>query len=76
MATQANRCSGSDCRSSWLKKAEVDHEVLIHSCLKLPKDLFYGRKVQMSMLMGLLQSATMLGDQPLMALIVGYPGTG
>ena len=66
MTTQANR----------FKKAEVDHEVLIHSRLKLPKDLFYGRKVQMSMLMSLLQSATMLGDQPLMALVSGYPGTG
>ncbi len=74
MTTQAT--DSSDRRSSWFKKAEVDHEVLIHSRLKLPKDLFYGRKVQMSMLMHLLQSATMLGDQPLMAVIAGYPGTG
>lgn len=53
-----------------------DHEVIIQSRLKLPKDLFYGRQVQMSMILHLLQSSTMFGDQPLMALIAGYPGTG
>ncbi len=53
-----------------------DNEGSFQSRLKFPKDLFYGRQVQMSMLMHLLQSATMLGDQPLMALIAGYPGTG
>ncbi len=62
--------------SSTTKETELDHEVLIHSRLKLPKDLFYGRQVQMTMIMHLLQSSTMLGDQPLMALIAGYPGTG
>eukprot|EP00984_Skeletonema_dohrnii_P001712 scaffold569_cov67-Skeletonema_dohrnii-CCMP3373.AAC.2 len=63
-------------RNSYFKETEVDHEVIIHSRLKLPKDLFYGRQVQMSMIMHQLQSVTMLGDQPLMALIAGYPGTG
>lgn len=53
---------------------DFDHE----GCgrLKFPKDLFYGRQVQMSMILHLLQSSTLLGDQPLMALIAGYPGTG
>ena len=49
-----------------------DHE----GRLKFPKDLFYGRQVQMSMILHLLQSSTVLGDQPLMALIAGNPGTG
>eukprot|EP00985_Skeletonema_marinoi_P014599 scaffold7417_cov266-Skeletonema_marinoi.AAC.2 len=73
MATPA---ADGDRRNSYFKETEVDHEVIIHSRLKLPKDLFYGRQVQMSMIMHQLQSATMLGDQPLMALIAGYPGTG
>ena len=37
---------------------------------------FYGRQVQMSMLLHLFQSTVSLGSQPLMATIVGYPGTG
>ena len=73
MATSA---ADGDRRNSYFKETEADHEVIIHSRLKLPKDLFYGRQVQMSMIMHQLQSATMLGDQPLMALIAGYPGTG
>jgi hypothetical protein len=73
MATQS---TDVDRRNSYFKETEADHEVIIHSRLKLPKDLFYGRQVQMSMIMHQLQSATMLGDQPLMALIAGYPGTG
>jgi len=73
MATPA---ADGDRRNSYFKETEADHEVIIHSRLKLPKDLFYGRQVQMSMIMHQLQSATMLGDQPLMALIAGYPGTG
>ncbi|KAL7499306.1 hypothetical protein ACHAWT_009981 [Skeletonema menzelii] len=74
MATQAT--NSSDRRNNFFKQIEVDHEVVLHSRLKFPKDFFYGRQVQMSMLMHQLQSATMLGDQPLMALIAGYPGTG
>lgn len=74
MATQATNIS--DRQNNVFKETEVDHEVIINNRLKLPKDLFYGRQVQMSMLTHLLQSATMLGDQPLMALIAGYPGTG
>jgi hypothetical protein len=63
-------------RNSSFKEAHFDHEVIIHNRLKLPKDLFYGRQVQMSMILHLLQSSTNLGNQPLMALIAGYPGTG
>ena len=74
MATQATNIS--DRRNNVFKETEVDDEVIMNNRLKLPKDLFYGRQVQMSMLTNLLQSATMLGDQPLMALIAGYPGTG
>jgi hypothetical protein len=74
MATQATNIS--DRRNNVFKETEVDHEVILNGRLKLPKDLFYGRQVQMSMLTHLLQSATMIGDQPLMALIAGYPGTG
>ncbi len=55
---------------------ECDNEGFSQGRLKFPKDLFYGRQVQMSMILHLLQSSTMLGDQPLMALIAGYPGTG
>jgi serine/threonine protein kinase len=59
-------------RSSSLKEDKFDQKVV----LKLPKDLFYGRQVQLSMILHLLQSSTMIGDQPLMALIAGYPGAG
>lgn len=55
---------------------ECDNDGFFQGRLKFPKDLFYGRQVQMSMILHLLQSSTMLGDQPLMALIAGYPGTG
>ena len=75
MVTQT-QSTNSDSRNNFFKETEVDHEVIINNRLKLPKDLFYGRQVQMSMLMHLVQSATMLGDHPLMALIAGYPGTG
>eukprot|EP00984_Skeletonema_dohrnii_P030217 scaffold21542_cov121-Skeletonema_dohrnii-CCMP3373.AAC.2 len=67
--------SSSHHQSSSLKEADFDNDVTIHSRLK-SKDLFYGRQVQMSMILHLLQSSTMLGDQPMMALIAGYPGTG
>jgi hypothetical protein len=73
MATQdgsLNRSSSSSLRD------ECDNEGFFQGRLKFPKDLFYGRQVQMSMILHLLQSSTMLGDQPLMALIAGYPGTG
>jgi len=68
--------SSSHHQSSSLREADFDNDVTIHSRLKFPKDLFYGRQVQMSMILHLLQSSTMLGDQPMMALIAGYPGTG
>ncbi len=55
---------------------ECNNEGFFQGRLKFPKNLFYGRQVQMSMILHLLQSSTMLGDQPLMALIAGYPGTG
>lgn len=60
------------------KDIETNHDDagLTSRRLKIPTDLFYGRQVQMSMIMHLLQSSTMIGDQPLMALIAGYAGTG
>jgi hypothetical protein len=59
------------------KEIETNHDDAgLNRRLKIPTDLFYGRQVQMSMIMHLLQSSTMIGDQPLMALIAGYAGTG
>ena len=37
---------------------------------------FYGRQVQMSMLLHLFQGAAKLGNRPLMATIAGHSGTG
>lgn len=44
--------------------------------LKLDSEFFYGRKVEMMMLMDLFQSVIVLGDQPVIAIIAGGPGTG
>jgi len=44
--------------------------------LRQQGDMFYGRQVQMSMLLHLFQSSVVLGNQPQMATISGYPGTG
>lgn len=51
-------------------------EATINSKLRLSRDAFYGRQVQVSMLDHLIQSAAALGDRPLMATISGYAGTG
>ena len=56
-----------------LRKSELD-ESTIDSSLRVQHDAFYGRQVQMSMLLHLFQSVTMVGNQPLMATISGYPG--
>ena len=66
MAESDNEC---------LKKCDLD-ESTIEGRLRLRNDMFYGRQVQMSMLLHLFQSTVMLGNQPLMATISGYPGTG
>ena len=49
-------------------------ESSLKSCLR--GGMFYGRQVQMSMILHLFQSTVSLGSQPLMAIISGYPGTG
>lgn len=46
------------------------------SRLSLKSDLFYGRGVQMSMLMHLFTTITRSGSQPMMATISGCPGAG
>jgi hypothetical protein len=51
------------------RQTELD-EYMIRSRLKLP-NLFYGRQVQMSMLMHLFQSVVMMGNQPSIATISG-----
>ncbi|KAL7532855.1 hypothetical protein ACHAXR_004895 [Thalassiosira sp. AJA248-18] len=61
--------------SSGLRKCIPD-EATIKGRLRLQGDLFYGRQVQMSMLMHLVQSGVEMDNQPLMAMISGYPGTG
>ena len=66
MAENANGC---------LSKSKLD-ESTAKSRLRLQGDIFYGRQVQMSMLLHLFQSSVVLGNQPLMATISGYPGTG
>ncbi|KAL7470461.1 hypothetical protein ACHAXS_010701 [Conticribra weissflogii] len=56
-----------------LKRYSLDET---ESRLKLDSNKFYGRQVQMSMLMHLFQSVVVLGDQPIIAMIAGCPGTG
>lgn len=46
------------------------------SRLSLKSDMFYGRGVQMSMLMHLFTTITRSGSQPMMATISGCPGAG
>lgn len=60
--------------SGCLTKSKLD-ESTTKGRLRLPEGVFYGRTVQMSMLMHLFQ-VQQLGNQPLMATISGYPGTG
>jgi len=57
------------------RKSKVD-EMMTKGRLHLRGDMFYGRQVQMSMLLHLFQSSVQFGNQPLMATISGYPGTG
>ena len=61
--------------SGCLMKSELD-EFTVRSKLRLQGNEFYGRQVQLSMLVHLFQSSVALGNQPLMATISGYPGTG
>ncbi len=61
--------------SGCLMKSEID-EFTVRSKFRVQSSEFYGRQVQLSMLMHLFQTSTALGNQPLMATISGYPGTG
>lgn len=58
-----------DNSNPFYRQTELD-ERMIGSRLKMP-DMFYGRQVQMSMLMHLFQSVVMLGNQPSIATISG-----
>lgn len=57
-----------------LAKVKLD-ESTINSRLRLQGGMFYGRQVQMSMLLHLIKSVAILG-KPTVATISGYPGTG
>ena len=59
-----------------LRRDRLDASALKGRLLGSGGGAFYGRQVQMSMLLHLFQSAVALGNQPLMATISGYPGTG
>ena len=61
--------------SECLMKSHLD-QATIKGRLNLQGGMFYGRQVQISMLLHLFQSSVALGDQPMMATISGYPGTG
>ena len=58
-----------------LMKRNLD-EPTIEGRLNLQGDMFYGRQVEMSMLLHLFQSSVTFGEHPMMATISGYPGTG
>ncbi len=58
-----------------LRRWEPDASTM-ESRLQLKNDLFYGRGVQLSIIMHLIQSMFLPGSTPLMATISGYPGTG
>lgn len=51
-------------------------EHTVQSKLRLPVDAFYGRQSEVSMLLRALNSVVLLGGQPMMVLVSGYPGTG
>ena len=44
--------------------------------LQIPSGAFYGRQSEKSMLLHIFSSVTMVGQQPMIASISGYPGTG
>ena len=57
-------------------KCKVDESTANSHLVLQGSNLFYGRQVQMSMLMHLFTTMTTLGDEPMMATIAGYAGTG
>ena len=59
----------------WRRQANVD-EWMTRSRLRLRGDRFYGRQVQVSMLLHLFQSSVLPDSSPLMATISGSAGTG
>ena len=62
--------------SGHLSKSNLD-ETDIKNLLYSQENMFYGRKAQMAVLMNLLQSSAAIDNQhPLMATIIGSPGTG
>lgn len=56
-------------------KMELD-EWTVNSRLRLQPGKFYGRQVQISMILQLFESSMVLGNQPLIATIAGAGGTG
>lgn len=63
-----------DEESGRLSRVDIDEDAIM-SRLHLPPDMFYGRQVQMSMILRLFQTSMELGS-PQMALISGCPGAG
>jgi hypothetical protein len=57
-------------QNQFYRKTELD-ERMMESRLTLNPNMFYGRQVQMSMLMHLFQSVVMIGNQPALATISG-----
>lgn len=57
-----------------LKKCVWD-EAAYRSQLQIQSN-FYGRQVQMTLLMHVFNSALVIGGQPVMAIVSGYPGAG
>lgn len=70
------RTVAEDASGKMLARTVEDEGALARGKLNLRGDMFYGRQVQMSMLLHLFQSSVALGSQPLMATVSGYPGTG
>ena len=56
-------------------KIKLDASAL-KSRLRVEGGAFYGRKVELSMLLHLFQTGVVLGTRPLMAIVSGSPGTG
>ena len=63
-----------DDESGRLGRVDIDEDAMM-SRLRLPPDMFYGRQVQMSMILRMFQTSMEFGS-PQMALISGCPGSG
>ena len=64
-----------DDASGQLGRIDLDDDTMA-SRLRLPQNMFYGRQVQMSLILKLFQTSIEFGNVPQIAMISGCPGSG